>query len=186
MMIRRLSQLRQSGGCASAGHIRPRSDWMRDGTYMVVRRIRFALEHWDHMPQTYQESAIGEMKHPVHPPQKTQEGAKAQDENDKTHLQIVTSHSKSMLRRSYSFIDGVDFTAERWPPWHQGLEYDAGMLFICFQRDPRTGFIPTYDMMSKYDAKLNQFWTHEATGLFAFPPGAKNNEYIGQRLFESR
>lgn len=160
-------------------------DWMHDGTYMAIRRIRFALEHWDHMPQAYQESAIGEMKHSAPPARKPQEGAEFQDENDKTHLQIVTPHSKSMLRRSYSFIDGVNFTTERWPPWRQGLEYDTGMLFICFQRDPRTSFIATYDMMSKYDAKLNQFWTHEASGLFAFPRGAKNGEYIGQRLFET-
>ena len=91
-----------------------------------------------------------------------------------------------MLRRSYSYNDGVNFTAERWPPWRQGLEYDAGMFFICYQRDPRTGFIALYDKMSKYDAMLNQFWTHEGGGLFAYPRGAKTGEYVGQQLFESR
>jgi deferrochelatase/peroxidase EfeB len=161
-------------------------NWMRGGTYMAVRRIRFAVEHWDQMPQAYQESAIGEIKHSSSGSQKAPAGADFQDENDKTHLQIVTPHAASMLRRSYSYNNGVNFTTERWPPWRQGLEYDAGMLFICFQRDPRTGFIATYNMMSKYDAKLNQFWTHEASGLFAYPRGAKNGEYIGQRLFESQ
>ena len=41
--------------------------WMRGGTYIVVRRIRFAIEHWDHMPQAYQEQAVGETKHPAMP-----------------------------------------------------------------------------------------------------------------------
>ena len=26
--------------------------------------------------------------------------------------------------------DGVRFTAERWPPWRQGMLYDAGLLFL--------------------------------------------------------
>ncbi len=162
-------------------------DWMRGGTYIVARRIRFALEHWDHMPQAYQESAVGETKHPGPAPEKAKSDAIVDDdENAVTHLRIVAPRSTSMLRRSYSYNDGVNFTTERWPPWRQGMEYDAGMLFICYQRDPRTGFVEMYDRMSKYDAKLNQFWTHEGSGLFAYPRGAKNGEYIGQRLFESR
>ena len=103
-----------------------------------------------------------------------------------THLRIVSPGAQTILRRSFSYNDGVNFTAERWPPWRQGLEYDAGMFFICYQRDPRTGFIAMYDKMSKYDAMLNQFWTHEGGGLFAYPRGAKTGEYVGQQLFESR
>jgi deferrochelatase/peroxidase EfeB len=91
-----------------------------------------------------------------------------------------------MLRRSYSYNDGVNFTTERWPPWRQGLEYDAGMFFICFQRDPRTGFIPVFRELANHDSRLNQFWTHVGGGLFAIPPGAKQGEYIGQALFEAR
>ena len=70
-------------------------------------------------------------------------------------------------------------------PWRQ-LEYDAGMFFICYPRDPRTGFIEMWDKMAKCNSKLNQFWTHEGSGLFAYPRGARKGEYIGQRLFESR
>jgi deferrochelatase/peroxidase EfeB len=60
------------------------------------------------------------------------------------------------------------------------------MFFICYQRDPRTGFIEMWDKMAKCNSKLNQFWTHEGSGLFAYPRGARKGEYIGQRLFESR
>ncbi len=78
-----------------------------------------------------------------------------------------------MLRRSYSYNDGVNFTTERWPPWRQGMEYDAGMFFVCFQRDPRTGFIAVFRELANHDSKLNQFWTHVGGGLFAVPPGCE-------------
>jgi deferrochelatase/peroxidase EfeB len=61
--------------------------------------------------------------------------------------------------------------------------YDAGLLFIAYQRDPRTGFIKIFDKMSKLDA-LGQFTTHVGGGLFACPRGANQGEFIGQRLFQ--
>jgi len=108
----------------------------------------------------------------------------ADGENIPSHLRIVGPRADTMLRRSFSYNDGVGFISERWPPWRQGLEYDAGMFFICYQNDPREGFIGLYDKMSKHDVMLNQFWTHVGSGLFACPPGAKKGEYIGQRLLE--
>jgi len=166
-------------------------EWMRGGSYVVVRRIRFAMEHWDQMPQAYQEGAVGEMKHPSMPGDQSQTNGKASSDNivvedtSPPHLALVSPGRDSMVRRSYSYNDGVNFTTERWPPWRQGLEYDAGMFFICFQRDPRTGFIAVFREMANRDSRLNQFWTHVGGGLFAIPPGAKQGEYIGQRLFES-
>jgi deferrochelatase/peroxidase EfeB len=72
--------------------------------------------------------------------------------------------------------------AERWPPWRQGLEYEAGLIFIAFQRDPRTGFIKIFDKMAKFDL-LNQFTTHIGSAVFACPPGVAEGEFIGQGLF---
>lgn len=60
------------------------------------------------------------------------------------------------------------------------------MFFICYQRDPHTGFVEMYDKMAEYDSKPNQFRTQAGSGLFAYPHGARRGEYIGQRLFESR
>ena len=165
--------------------------WMRGGSYIVVRRIRFAVEHWDQMPQAYQEAAIGEMKH-AHASAGKDDGTAipssdniAVEGGSPPHLAIVLHGRDAMLRRSYSYNDGVNFTTERWPPWRQGLEYDAGMFFICFQRDPRTGFIGVFRDMANRDSRLNQFWTHVGGGLFAVPHGAKQGEYIGQDLFDS-
>ncbi len=55
--------------------------WMRGGTYIVVRRIRFAIEHWDHMPQAYQEKAVGETKHPGMPSDRSTQSEMPEDEN---------------------------------------------------------------------------------------------------------
>jgi deferrochelatase/peroxidase EfeB len=167
-------------------------EWMRGGSYVVVRRVRFALEHWDSMPQAYQEQAIGETKHHARAAESASPSPSPSPENSLVeehpagHLSVVAQGRDAMLRRSYSYNDGVNFISERWPPWRQGLEYDAGMFFICFQHDPRTGFIEVFDEMAKRDYKLNQFWTHVASGLFAIPRGASQGEYIGQPLFEAR
>jgi deferrochelatase/peroxidase EfeB len=78
----------------------------------------------------------------------------------------------------------VSQVAERWPPWHQGMELDAGLLFICYQRDPAAGFVRIFDRMSRFDM-LNQFVTHVGGGLFACPGGVAPGRYLGQALFEA-
>ncbi len=107
------------------------------------------------------------------------------DEN--AHVRLASAGSNDgaqILRRSYSYNDGLNFVAERWPPWHQGLEYDAGLFFVCYQRDPREGFVRIFEKMSKLDL-LNQYATHVGGGLFAIPPGTSGpDRYIGQALFE--
>ena len=171
--------------------------WLQGGSYMVVRRIRISLEHWDRMNVDFQEKTIGRHKYSGAPLGKKKEfdavdldatdgdGNPVMPEN--AHVRL--SHSSSndgaeIYRRGYSYNDGVAFTAERWPPWKQGMLYDAGLLFVCYQRDPRTGFIKIFGNTSKFDM-LNQFATHVGGGLFVCPPGARQGQYIGQALFEA-
>jgi len=169
--------------------------WMRGGSYMVVRRIRMALEHWDRTNVGFQEQTMGREKLSGAPLGLKDEFAPLgldrtdKDENpiiaENAHVRLanaVTNGGAEVLRRGYSYNDGVNFTAERWPPWRQGMEYDAGLLFVCYQRDPRTGFIRIFENMAKFDM-LNQFVTHTGGGLFACPGGARAGEFIGQRLF---
>ena len=166
--------------------------WMRGGSYVVTRRMRFALEHWDRMPTEYQEKAVGGGKYhgdPMVNPHGAGQGIEDHDDaadHHPSHLDLVMPQAYTMFRRSYSYLDGANVTAERWPPWRKELEYDAGMFFLCYQRDPRTGFIKLYEQMAKHDFMLNQFWTHEGSGLFACPPGVQKGGYLGQGLFESR
>ena len=119
--------------------------WMRGGSYVVVRRSRIALEHWDRTNVSFQEQTIGRQKASGAPL-----GAKAEhdpanyDAEDVDGNQVIPENSHVRLasaeandgariyRRAYSFNDGVAFTAERWPPWRQEMELDAGLLFICY------------------------------------------------------
>jgi deferrochelatase/peroxidase EfeB len=176
------------------GHEGP--DWMRGGSYMVTRRIRIALEHWDRMNVAFQEQTVGRHKYSGAPLGGTREFDKPDyDATDKdgnsiipenSHIRLaaaVNNDGAQILRRPYSYNDGANFTAERWPPWRQEMEYDAGLFFICYQSDPRTGFIKIFEQMSKFDM-MNQFVTHTGGGLFACPGGIAEGRYIGQGLFQ--
>jgi deferrochelatase/peroxidase EfeB len=171
--------------------------WMQGGSYMVVRRIRMALEHWDRTNVGFQEQTFGREKVSGAPLGLKDEfeplglDRTDKDENpiipENAHVRLAnaaTNGGAEVLRRGYSYNDGVSFTAERWPPWRQGMEYDAGLLFVCYQRDPRTGFIKIFENMAKFDM-LNQFVTHTGGGLFACPGGVREGEFVGQRLFDS-
>lgn len=169
--------------------------WMRNGSYVVFRRIRIALEHWDRMPPAFQQQAFGRHKLSGAPLGQRNEAdpvdlqAVGGDGEpvipESAHIRLAaaaTNDGARILRRSYSYNDGVDVIVERWPPWHRGNTYDAGLLFICYQRDPRNGFIKIFSRLAKSDM-LNQFVTHTGGGVFACPGGAGAGEYIGQRLF---
>jgi len=169
--------------------------WMRGGSYLVARRIRIALEHWDRMNLGFQEQTVGRHKASGAPVGLNHEfapldlDAKDKDGNyviaENAHVRLAAAASNGgaqILRRPYSYNDGVNFTAERWPPWRQGMEYDAGLFFLSYQRDPRTGFIRIFENMAKLDM-MNQFATHVGGGHFACPAGIRQNEFLGQRLF---
>lgn len=169
-------------------------NWMRGGSYLVARRIRISLEHWDRSEIDFQEQVIGRHKYSGAPIGKTNERDGLDldrvdaDGNplivDNAHVRLgaaATNGGAQIFRRPYSYNDGVRFTAERWPPWRQGMMYDAGLFFICYQSDPREGFIKIYRNMAKLDA-LNQFTTHTGGGLFACPGGVHEGEFVGQKL----
>lgn len=170
--------------------------WMSGGSYMVVRRIRITLEHWDKMEQGFQEQVVGRQKMSGAPLGQHGEfeaadfNAVDSDGNpvipQTAHVRLasgVTNDGRRMLRRGYSYNDGANFFVERWPPWRQSLEYDAGLLFVAYQKDPREAFIPVFRKMAAMDA-MNQFTTHMGSGIFACPPGVRQGSYIGQALFE--
>ena len=171
--------------------------WMQGGSYLIVRRIRIALEHWDRTKIDFQEQTIGRHKLSGAPLGLKDEFAPlGLDRADGDENPIIPEHAHvrmanaanlgaaEILRRGYSYNDGVNFVAERWPPWRQAIEYDAGLLFICYQSDPRAGFIKLFDDMAKFDM-LNQFTTHTGGGLFACPGGVREGGFIGAGLFET-
>ncbi len=153
--------------------------WMRRGSYLVARRFRVALQHWDNTALSFQEQVFGRRKTTGSPLSGGDESApldlSAADKDgnpmiaDNAHVRLgpaMVTDGARILRRAYSYNDGLKMIAERWPPWRQALAYDAGLIFISFQRDPRTGFIKILDKISKLDM-LNQFTTHVGSGICA-------------------
>lgn len=169
--------------------------WLQGGTYMVIRPIRISLDHWDEMKIAFQEETMGRHKVTGAPIGKRVENeALALDRMDKDGNPVTAEFSHAAMsapemnegaeiyRRAFNYDNGIAKFAERWPPWRQLMTFDAGLLFQCYQRDPRSGFIKIFAKMAQFDM-LQQFTTHVGGGLFACPHGVKPGQYIGQDLF---
>ena len=150
-------------------------DWMKNGSYMAVRRIIMHLETWDRTNLQEQENTFGRYKESGAPFGKTNEF----DEVDlsllpvDSHVRLAKEVDLPILRRSYSYSDGID------PKTGQ---FDAGLLFIAFQKDPDS-FVKIQTNLGAVD-KMNEYVTHIGSGLFACFGGVKKGGYIGQDLFE--
>jgi deferrochelatase/peroxidase EfeB len=169
--------------------------WMHGGSYLVYRRIRITLEHWDRLPPNLQEQVIGRQKLNGAPLGQSGEFSPLDlDRRDAqgnpvipadAHVRLAapqTNNGAVIVRRAFSYNNGTTPFTERWPPWRQALEYDAGLLFLAYQKDPRTAFLPIFTRLAEAD-QLNQFTTHTASAVFAVPPGASGpGDYIGRTL----
>ncbi len=115
--------------------------WMRGGTYLVARRIGMHIEEWDNSSLDDQEKAIGRHKGSGAPIGSPHEHApldlEARGEDGgpliptNAHVRLSRGEEQ-ILRRSYSYMDGMD----------KAGKLDAGLFFICFQRDPLRQFVP--------------------------------------------
>ena len=150
-------------------------DWMKNGSYMAVRRIIMHLETWDRTNLQEQENTFGRYKESGAPFGKKDEF----DEVDlsllpvDSHVRLAKEVDLPILRRSYSYSDGID------PKTGQ---FDAGLLFIAFQKDPDR-FVKIQTNLGA-DDKMNEYVTHIGSGLFACFGGVKEGGYLGQDLFE--
>jgi deferrochelatase/peroxidase EfeB len=158
--------------------------WMRGGTYMVTRRIRMLLEIWDRSSLEDQERTIGRDKYSGAPLGGIDEfeplPLDAQTNGHQTipadaHVRLASTQANGgerVLRRGYSFTDGVDESLG---------ELEAGLFFICFQRDPEKQFVAIQRRLGSLDA-LNEYIKHVGSAVFAVPPGARKGGYVGETL----
>jgi deferrochelatase/peroxidase EfeB len=160
-------------------------DWLVDGTYLVARRIRMHIEIWDRTPLFDQEAIIGRTKGVGAPlgqvaefdePDLHVKGAGGIPTIPKdAHIRLASKEELKgarILRRGYNFTDGTD-----------GLGHlDAGLFFICFNRDSRTQFVPMQQALSTKD-RMMEYVEHTGSGLFAVPPGIGKNGHWGETLF---
>ena len=168
------------------------ASWMAGGTYYVARRIRMLAEVWDRLRLIEQEQTMGRDKRYGAPlsianPTKSSEefttvDYAAKDDKGETlvpadaHIAVVSpeqNQGRRMLRRGYNYTDGSDSLGQ----------LQTGLFFIAFVRDPRTNFYPILDRMTKSDA-LQEYLKHEASALFAIPPGIeKGDTMVAASLF---
>ncbi len=167
----------------------PRDDsqeWIRGGTYMVVRRIRILIEVWDRATLREQEATIGRQRASGAP-------IGGKDEFDildfttrrpdgkpvipsESHVRLAApdlNGGAMLLRRGYSFSDSLDRLGQ----------LDAGLFFACFQRNPRRQFVAIQRNLGSRDA-LNKYIRHTGSALFACPGGVQPGRYVGEPLLD--
>ncbi len=160
-------------------------DWLVGGTYLVARRIRMHIEIWDRTPLVEQEVIVGRTKGAGAPLGQVAEF----DEPDlhvkgeggipviaeDAHIRLASAEALDgvrLLRRGYNFTDGTD-----------GLGHlDAGLFFICFNRDSHKQFVPMQRALSTKD-RMMEYLEHTGSGLFAVPPGVSEGGHWGETLF---
>lgn len=159
--------------------------WMEGGSYLVMRRVRMLLDVWDGLDVADQERIIGRRKHTGAPLggkresdpldlERRREGAPTIPLD--AHIRLAAHQANGgvrLLRRGYSYSDGVDaYTGQ----------LDAGLVFLCYQRDPHRQFVALQRKLGAHDA-LRRHTSHTGSALFACPPGARASGFVGAGLF---
>jgi deferrochelatase/peroxidase EfeB len=158
--------------------------WMRGGSYLVLRRIAMLFGHWDEISLTAQERTFGRHKGSgaplggVHEHDRVELSARTHGQlriPADAHIRLASpsyNAGQQLLRRGYNYTDGID---------HDGAAVSGGLLFICYQRDPRKQFIPIQSQLAA-DA-LSQHIEPRGSAVFACPPGARRGGFVGEGLF---
>ena len=160
-------------------------EWMVGGTYLVARRIRMHIEIWDRTSLREQEEIVGRTKGTGAPLGQVGEfdevdlhvkGAGGQPVIKlDAHIRLAsheTLNGAKILRRGYNFTDGSD-----------GFGHlDAGLFFVCFNRDTRNQFVPMQNALASGD-KMMEYLEHTGSGHFAVPPGVRDGGFWGDALF---
>jgi len=159
--------------------------WMAGGSYLIGRRIQILFDVWDGTSLEGQERVIGRKKlngaplggHEEYDPVEldAKKGGEPVIPVD-AHVRLASpreNDGQRILRRGYSYSE----------PTEPGSgQIDAGLFFICFQRDPERQFIPIQRRLAASDA-LNHHTLHTASAIFACPPGCKAGGFVGEGLF---
>lgn len=156
-------------------------DWLKGGSYLIVRKIVMHLETWDRTSYKEQERTFGRHRISGAPIGEKEEFAPLDLDKlnhhgkpmipDDSHSALAHKTGKQMLRRAYSYSDGINSRTG---------QFDSGLLFICYQKDPEQ-FITIQNALGNVD-RLNEYITHIGSGLFACFGGVKEGEFIGQAL----
>lgn len=186
------------------GTVNPRTDdefddqvWNPDGgTCMIVRRVAFDMPLWETADRVTREVSMGrdipegaplsggdEFTAPD-PVKVGPDGLPLIDVHSHVALATATGRDEAqrMLRRAYNY--DLPVTADRADALADAdlvALSDSGLIFTCFQRDPRTSFIPVQRRLAGGD-RLNEWITHVGSAVFHVPGGTAPDGYWGQDI----
>ncbi|WP_168583646.1 Dyp-type peroxidase [Gephyromycinifex aptenodytis] len=157
--------------------------WLKDGTQLVLRRIRIDMSTWDDVEDEGKEIAFGRRVSDGSP----LTGEKESDVVDRTAMDDMgfpviapNAHAaraqartaqERMIRRPYNYVSETAPTGE----------VEEGLLFAAYQADIMTAFVPVQERLAQADA-LNIWITHVGSASYAIPPGADQGSFIGAGL----
>lgn len=164
--------------------------WLLGGSAMVVRRIAMNLDTWDMLDRRSREEAFGRKLESGAPLTGEEERDAADfDALDANGLPVIDPNShmararppaedpnQAIRRRAYNY---------NLPPVPGSEQLsNAGLVFICYQKNPLNQFVPIQQRLDQAD-RINQWTTHIGSAVFACPPGTKDDsEFWGQALFQ--
>jgi len=132
-------------------------EWLRDGSTVVIRRIRMDLDAWERVDRGSRENALGRRLTdgaPVTGGVETdtpdfdatnQLGFHIVDDAAHVRRARATNPIERFLRRPYSYDDGTAGHTE------------AGLIFVSYQADPLTQYHPVQQRLAEKD--LMNIWT---------------------------
>lgn len=169
--------------------------WMHNGSCMVVRRIAMNLDTWEELDRGSREVSVGRTLDTGAPLTGVSEFDTADfAATDSVGLPVIdpASHmarsqpaeghpEQRILRRVFNYDLPPDPTSEQLS--------NAGLVFICFQKNPDLQFTPIQARLDEQD-RLNQWITHIGSAVFFIPPGtnpadSEADEFWGARLLAS-
>ena len=159
--------------------------WLRDGSFLVTRRIRMFIENWDRDRLGDQEDVIGRSKASgapltghteFDPPDFTARAAGGELViPEDAHIRLASpDHNQGLRlrRRGYSYTDGID-------PVRGSLL--GGLFFVSYMKSPEQ-FITLQRVLGHNDA-LNEYIQHTGSGVFVCPPGLREGQAWSGQLF---
>jgi deferrochelatase/peroxidase EfeB len=158
--------------------------WMRNGSYLVARKIQMFLENWDRDYLQDQEHVIGRSKIAGAPLSGGTEfttpdfGSNGDDGLPAipahAHIRLASYENNGgtrILRRGYSYTDGIN---------QETGTLVGGLFFIAFMKNP-SQFIKLQNSLAA--DSLNEYIQHVGSAVFACPPGVTAGQNWGDGLF---
>jgi len=159
--------------------------WLHGGSYLVSRKIRMFIENWDRDYLQDQENVIGRSKVNGAPLSGGTEfttpdfGMSDSSTGEpaipaRSHMRLASHENNGgvrILRRGYSFTDGID---------PQAGTLLGGLFFLAYMKSPEQ-FIRLQTSLAT--DSLNEYVQHVGSAVFACPPGLSAGQYWGDGLF---